>query len=41
VRVLAVIRDGDEIEQVLDGWNEVMATSDSVSWLTTRLQARG
>ena len=40
VRVLAVIRDGDEIEQVLNGWNEVMATSDSVSWLTTRLQAR-
>ncbi|MDQ6797875.1 MAG: hypothetical protein M3011_07635 [Actinomycetota bacterium] len=41
VRVLAVIADGTEIEGLLDGWEQAMTASESVSWLTARLQSRG
>jgi len=40
VRVLAVIADRPEVEGLLDGWEQSMADSDSVSWLTARLPAR-
>jgi len=41
VRVLAVVADRSEVEGLLDGWGQSMADSDSVSWLTARLLARG
>jgi len=40
VRVLAVINDGADVDELLEGWEQAMADADSVSWLTARLRAR-
>ena len=37
VRVLAVVPDAAEVERLLDGWEQAIAESDSVAWLTSRL----
>ena len=37
VRVLAVVPEAAEVERLLDGWEQAIAESDSVAWLTSRL----
>jgi hypothetical protein len=41
VGVIGLINSREEVEQVLEGWEEAMAQPDSTAWLIGRLQAFG
>jgi len=41
VSVLGIVDSRDELERILDGWEEAMAGDDSVSWLVDRLRGKG
>jgi len=41
VSVLGTVDSRDELERILDGWEEAMAGDDSVSWLVDRLRGKG
>jgi hypothetical protein len=41
VVVIAQVPTRERLEQILDGWQDVMTTPNSVSWLSDRLKAAG
>ena len=41
VRVVAIIESTERLHQIIDGWEEKMATPNSVGWLADRLKAAG
>ncbi len=41
VAVIAIVPTREEVEKLLDGWQQAMESPDSVAWVVHRLRERG